>query len=152
MIIRLCAADDAIQDYWDNIDSQLEIKMDIISDYLAEGRQIQAANSWLTYGMLLHRMREFGMIMKEFDMLDEKLLGIDEMHFLSKAVLGQGVSGEAPIPDPSSDWNAFYAALNSANNREPSTWCPVSKRERHWVHASTVSSKYRVGGGCCTIA
>jgi len=151
VIIRLCTADEAISNYWDSVDSQLEVRMDIISDYLDEGAQIQAANPWLTYGMPLHRMREFGMILKEFDMLDEALLSVDEMHFLAKAILGKGVGNETPIPDPSHDWNAFFTALRAANNREPSAWCPVSKRERNWVHSSTVSSKYR-SGGCCTIA
>jgi len=130
VIVRLFTEEEAVSNYWDRVDGQLEIRLDIISDFLIEGKQIQDANPWLTYGEPLHRMREFGMIMKEMDMIDEALLGTDEMHAMSKAILGNGLGNESPIPDPSAGFDAFFAALRIANNREPDTWCPVSKRPR----------------------
>ena len=36
-------------------------------------------NSWLTYGEPLHRLREFGTIAKEMDLIDEAPLTMDEM-------------------------------------------------------------------------
>ena len=42
------------------MDSQLEVNMDVLDDFAAEGAEVQTANSWLTYGEPLHRLREFG--------------------------------------------------------------------------------------------
>jgi hypothetical protein len=36
-------------------------------------------NGWLTYGEPLHRLREFGTIVKEMDLIDEAPLSVDEM-------------------------------------------------------------------------
>jgi hypothetical protein len=36
-------------------------------------------NGWLTYGEPLHRLREFGTIAKEMDLIDEAPLSVDEM-------------------------------------------------------------------------
>jgi len=152
VIIRLCTEEDNICEYWDRVDEQLEIRLDIISDYMQEGKQITTANPWLTYGEPLHRMREFGMIMKEMDMLDESLLGTDEMYAMCKAILGRGPQGtDAPLPDPSNGFDMFYSALKQANAREPETWDPVTRGGREWIHASTVSRKYNPSAACCTM-
>ena len=36
-------------------------------------------NPWLTYGEPLHRLREFGVTAKEFDLIDESKLSIEQM-------------------------------------------------------------------------
>ena len=36
-------------------------------------------NSWLTYGEPLHRLREFGVMAREMDLIDENTLSIDHM-------------------------------------------------------------------------
>jgi hypothetical protein len=64
---------------WNNIDSELELNMDVIDDFFGEGKEIQKLNSWLVYGEPLHRMREFGVTLKELDNVDEKLLSVEDM-------------------------------------------------------------------------
>ena len=49
----------------------LELRLDILDDCTGEATEIAKINPWLTYGEPLHRMREFGVTMKELDMLDE---------------------------------------------------------------------------------
>jgi hypothetical protein len=36
-------------------------------------------NSWLTYGEPLHRLREFGITVKELDLIDEAVLTMEQM-------------------------------------------------------------------------
>ena len=79
VVIRLCTDESAIVNYWDNVDKQLELNMDVIDDPLSEGKGIASFNNWLTYGTPLHRLREFGITAKEMDMIDEVKLGAQQM-------------------------------------------------------------------------
>ena len=79
VVIRLCTEEAGIVSYWTNIDKQLELNMDVLDDPIGESREIVKNNNWLTYGAPLHRLREFGVIAKEFDMLDETMLSADQM-------------------------------------------------------------------------
>jgi hypothetical protein len=40
---------------------------------------VQQGNSWLTYGEPMHRLREFGVLIKEIDMLDSNKLSLDQI-------------------------------------------------------------------------
>ena len=79
VVIRLCTDDDRVVDYWNNIDSQLELEIDVLDDYTSEAQEIVKVNDWLTYGEPLHRMREFGVPIKELDLIDEAKLSADQM-------------------------------------------------------------------------
>jgi hypothetical protein len=41
--------------------------------------QVQQGNPWLTYGEPMHRLREFGVLIKEIDMLDSNKLSLDQI-------------------------------------------------------------------------
>ena len=38
--------------------------MDVIDDFVGESQAIYEANRWLTYGLAMQRMREFGVSLK----------------------------------------------------------------------------------------
>ena len=57
VVIRLCTDDDRVVDYWNNIDSQLELDMDVLHDLHGEASEVRSANKWLTYGLPIQRMR-----------------------------------------------------------------------------------------------
>ena len=77
--IRLCTNDANVTGYWDNVDKNLELRLDIIDHLVGEAKEVTQYNSWLTYGEPLQRVREFGVIIKEFDLIDEKKLSADNM-------------------------------------------------------------------------
>ena len=43
---------------------------------------IISVNSWLTYGEPLHRLREFGITLKEMDVIDEAPLSMEQMRMM----------------------------------------------------------------------
>jgi hypothetical protein len=79
LIVRLCTDDERIVNYWNNVDTQLELDMDVIDDLFRESEGVAAVNKWLTYSEPLHRLREFGITVKEFDLLDESQLTGDQI-------------------------------------------------------------------------
>ena len=53
---------------------------------VAEAQEVSYCNPWFSYCEPLHRLREFGSLAREFDMLDEKLLPMDDMRKLCTAM------------------------------------------------------------------
>jgi hypothetical protein len=82
VVIRLCTDSQEVVHYWNSVDSEIELNMDIIDDQIGEAREISSLNNWLTYGEPLHRLREFGVTAKEIDMIDEATLSAEQMRSL----------------------------------------------------------------------
>ena len=82
MILRLCTSETKVVEYWNNIDQQLELDIDVLDDQLGDARQVREHNPWLTYAEPLHRLREFGASMKEMDIIDESTVSSEQMRIL----------------------------------------------------------------------
>ena len=79
VVVRVCTDEENVVEYWNNIDSELELQMDILDDFEGEAQEIYEHNPWLVYGEPLHRLREWGITLKEFDLLDEAKLSSEQM-------------------------------------------------------------------------
>jgi len=60
--IRLCTDEDAIVEFYNNIDSQLELSVEVLDDFIGEAKEVHDTNPWLNYTLPIHRMREMGKI------------------------------------------------------------------------------------------
>jgi len=79
LIIRLYTNEEKIVNYWNKVEENLELNMDVLDDVRGEAEEIAKHNDWMTYAEPLHTLRVFGVHLKEFDLLDERKLSSDEM-------------------------------------------------------------------------
>jgi hypothetical protein len=124
VVIRLTTDDDEVVGYYNDIDENLELPMDIVDDIESEAKEIRGCgNGWLPYSPLLHRIREGGTFVKLFDLLDERRLTPTEVSIFSQLLLRN--EGDAPLPRSAED---FCAALEEAVDDAPSVYDPLRRR------------------------
>ena len=109
VVVRLCTDEDEIVEYWNNIDSEIEVAMDVLDDIEGEAKEVVGANPWLSYSVPLHRAREGGLHKKAFDLLDERLLTSGELSQFLELMFGTD-----DLPDPVTEWKKFEQILNVA--------------------------------------
>ncbi len=144
VIIRLCTDDDSVVNYWNNVDDNLELQMDCLDDLFGENDEVRSKNRWLTYGVPLHRIREFGCHLKEFDLLDEAVLNDSQIRTVIANVLG---GPEGNYPHPSMGRRQFYDYVKDRLAESPMAMCPEKKQTKPWIRLHHLP-----GGGSCIIS
>ncbi len=141
----------SLRRYWNDIDSQLEVRIDVLDDLCSEGGEIHKRNPWLTYSNILHRMREFGVSLQEFDSLDERKLSLEMMRKVCMVIYGKAEIESLPLPEI--DLKGFCRGLDQMNKTHPKfqVWSPVQKRMSTWVDTNVLERLYSPGG-CCIIS
>jgi len=88
MVVRLTTDDDAVVRYYNRIDEEEELPLEVIDDIESEAREVAGnGNGWLTYSPLLHMIREGGTFLKLLDALDERALCAPEVQSLAASLL-----------------------------------------------------------------
>jgi hypothetical protein len=136
VVVKLCTDEQPVCDYWNNIDSDLELDLDVRDDFAGEAAEIAAVNPWLTYGAPLHQVREWGSADKLLDMLDERAFSHDQMRQLVSLVLGEQVVASLPTIFTDEDVPAFMAALEEVQVEERRVWDPIAKERGVWFKAA----------------
>lgn len=151
MVIRLCTSEDSIVDYWDKVESDLETDLDIIDDLFGEGEGVNNVNPWINYGMPLQRMREFGVHIKELDMIDERKLTDQQMMKVMSILFNCNVRD---VPNSQVDWAVFQEWVVAMNSSTPPTFNPTTSSQtvEPWIQIDKLKQSYGPPGGCCTIA
>eukprot|EP00934_Nitzschia_sp_Nitz4_P001002 Nitzschia sp. Nitz4//scaffold33_size148984//77866//81653//NITZ4_002931-RA/size148984-snap-gene-0.26-mRNA-1//-1//CDS//3329548436//1002//frame0 len=141
MVIRLCTDEDSVVNYYNDLDSQLELNLDILDDWEGEAKEVHDCNPWLTYGLCLHRMREMGFHHRLFDLLDERQFTLDEIHEFLGLLLGTSALDGAP--DPNADLSGFLKHVDSALLREKTQWNPLKHKMTSWVSTKKIKALFR---------
>lgn len=118
IVVRLCTNDDSVSDYYNEVDNELELSLDILDDFQGEAKAIHRFNPWLTYPMVLHNVREAGTLSKLLDFLDERSLTPMEVGLCAQLLLRP--EGQAKYP-----WqpDALLEAVEKDLAAAPSVFC-----------------------------
>jgi len=97
VVIRLATDEDSAIKYYNRIDEELELPLDILDDLRGEAQEVHdCGNGWLTYTPLIHRVREGGCLEKTFDLLDERALQLPEIAKVLEFLFQE--AQDAPFP------------------------------------------------------
>jgi hypothetical protein len=131
VVIRLCTDDDEVVNFYNNIDNELELSLDVLDDFTTEAKKVYRYNMWLNYALPLHRLREMGFYHKLFDLIDERSLTRDELRdFFCFLYGGDVLDG---LPDPHVNWDKFLKHIKTVNNKAGLQWNPIKNRMQPWV-------------------
>lgn len=132
IVVRLCTDEEAIVNFWNELDSQLEVSLEVLDDYVSEGQEIYKMNPWLTYGLPLHRMREMGFYHRILDLLDEQPLSKSDVRDFVHLLFGP-----FDTPDPDLYWDQFCTAVEHIQQQQQfhkvPQWNPVLQKLTPWI-------------------
>jgi hypothetical protein len=146
VVIRLCTDEDEVVNFYNDLDQQLELSMEVLDDFCGEALEIYEHNSWLNYALPLHRCREMGFHDRVFDLLDERTLTRTELRDF--CLLLFGADQFDGVPDPSVDWKGFSHEVERMLKREKQQWNPVKKVLTPWIDMKKLNRQYDSGAGC----
>lgn len=147
IVVRLCTDEDNVVEFYNNIDAQLELSIEVLDDYIGEAEEVYSKNPWLNYTLPLHRMREMGIQNRLFDLLDERRFTSSELYDF--CMLMFGVRMFDGVPDPDSDFSGFVKGLSKLVEKEKRQWNPISRKPKPLIDLKEVTRIY--GNEACVI-
>lgn len=139
LVISLYTDEADVIKFYDELDKELELSIDVIGGYFDEAKTVLHKNPWVNYGQALHQMRETGLSRRIFDMLDERLLTRSELREF--CCLTYGLEYDS-MPDPNSDWDGFKSEIENLNRTTKRTYDPVKGKLMPWVDMEALEKLY----------
>lgn len=124
IILRLCTNQESIINFWNDIDQEIELSLDVIDGYCSEAKEIYRVNPSICYSKALHQFREFGTLTIEFDHIDERKLNEDSLDKIVSIIYGNDI----PTYLSSTEKNNFIT-----NKKLDKPFCMVHKNKREYV-------------------
>jgi hypothetical protein len=140
IVVRLCTDEDNVVNFYNDLDSELELSLEVIDDFTGEAEEVYEHNKWLNYSLPLHRIREMGFSHKLFDLLDERRFTKEELRQFFLLIFGPDKFDG--VPDPEIDWSGFLKRIDQIANGEKKQWNPIRKKMMPWVDVKKLNSVY----------
>lgn len=147
VVIRLCTDEDEVVEFYNNLDNQLELSIEVLDDFVGEAHEVHEQNPWINYTLPLHRCREMGFHDRVFDMIDERPLTPGEVRDYCSLLFG--VDHMDGVPDPAADWSSFVKDVGRMLKNERNQWDPIKKKVVPWIDLKALNKKYGDGSLCC---
>jgi hypothetical protein len=87
IVVRLCTNDSSVAEFFNQVDQEVELSLDIVDDFQNEAKNVHYYNPWLTYSHILHTIREAGTLSKMLDLIDERTLAPMEVGLVAQFLL-----------------------------------------------------------------
>jgi hypothetical protein len=146
LVIRLCTDEQQVTKFYNSLDTELELSLEVIDDFVGEAQEVNRFNSWLNYCLHMHRVRELGYHDRLFDLIDERPLTKGEIRDFCCLVFG--IDDFNTIPDPASNWLGFLKAINHLQKSEAKQWNPIKKKKKRWINLKQLNKIYGDGSKC----
>mmetsp|Transcript_10432 Transcript_10432/g.21442 ORF Transcript_10432/g.21442 Transcript_10432/m.21442 type:complete len:329 (+) Transcript_10432:99-1085(+) len=151
VVVRLCTNDSKVADFYNQLDSLLELSLEVLDDHEGEAREVMRHNKWLNYALPLHRCREVGFQHRLFDLLDERKFTVTEIQEFCAILFGN--TAVETWPDPALQWKDFAECLKVQLAHEREHWDPTKGKMAPWINVRLLTqiygkkSKNGAGGG-----
>jgi len=142
IVIRLCTAEYHVVKFYNDLDNEVDLPMDVLDDFKGEAYEVYHTNPWLNYALPLHRLREMGYHDRTFDLIDERLLTKSELYDFCVLLFGRNNFTEMKIPHPSKDWIGFTKAIRVLQKNEMLQWNPLKGDARPWINIKKLNRIY----------
>ncbi|KAL7516970.1 hypothetical protein ACHAWX_001936 [Stephanocyclus meneghinianus] len=139
IVVRLFTDHYEVVDFYASLD--VKVECDVLDDYWGEAMEVYLCNSWLTYGIGIHRLREAGLGSRLMDDLDEKPFSLEEIRdFCLEVLVGKN---HQSLRNPKQDFNGFIEDLKILLEKEKPVWNPVKNKRCHWVDVNKLKTMYQ---------
>ena len=129
-----------VLNFYQNLDEELELSLEVLDDFTAEAAEVNGKNPWLNYASPLHRCREMGFYHRVFDLLDERALTRGELLDFFALLFGKDKLEGISAPDE--DWNQFIKAIRKLVDSECKQWNPIKNKMTPWIDLKQLNTIY----------